>query len=359
MKNIFFLFSLAIFLVQCKDEPITPNSKYIYKQTFYTLEVPSNFPQPISAGTNALTTEKIALGRMLFYDPILSADSSLACAGCHDQKYAFSDDRKLSINLDGPTKRNSMPLFNLAFTNRFFWDGRKMSLEDAVQDALMGEQHYNYEILKARIAKDTNYQRMVYEAFGSEIKEEHPRMAIASFIRTMVSSKSPFDLGKREGNYEKYLGPSAKRGANIFSTETGDCFHCHGDIVSNNLFTDNDFHNNGLDTVADARDFKDYGHGKVTGAISDNGKFRTPSLRNIAYTAPFFHDGRALDIDAVMKHYNEEVLNSPTIDANMKKKDVKGVHLTAQETLDLQNFIITLTDTSFIKDTRFSNPFVK
>lgn len=351
-------FLIAVSLIgACKDsEPPFP---YIVDNTPYELPKPSNFPQPDIPTTNPLTKAKVKLGRALFYDPIISLDSSLACAKCHDPQYSFSDARALSINLSGPTKRNSMPLINLAYTNKFFWDGRKMSLEDAVLDALEGEQMYNFDVFAKRVSNIESYKKMFGEAFGTEPKTEQVRMAIASFIRTIVSYQSPFDRGKQQGDYTLYLGASAKRGATIFSTEQGDCFHCHGDIQANNLFTDNDFHNNGLDSIAngDVTLFKDYGHGKVTSVNGDYAKFRTPTIRNILFTAPFFHDGRTADVDGVFKHYNEEVLNSPTIDANMKKVSTAGLHLTNQQLLDLKNFVLSLTDSTILTNPEFQSPF--
>jgi cytochrome c peroxidase len=357
MKKILPIIFVLALLGGCADSE--PNFPYVLDTTPYELPKPSNFPQPDIPSTNLLTKAKVKLGRSLFYDPIISLDSSLTCGKCHDPKFSFSDPRKLSINLNGPTQRNSMPLINLAYTNKFFWDGRKMTLEDAVQDALEGEQNYNFDVVAKRVNQIESYKKMFGEAFGTAPKPEHVRMAIASFVRTIVSYQSPFDKGKQQGDYALYLGASAKRGATIFSTEKGDCFHCHGDIQANNLFTNNDFHNNGLDSVlnGDVNLFKDYGHGKITSIKGDYGKFKTPTVRNIIYTAPFFHDGRAADIDAAFKHYNEQVVNSPTIDANMKKAKTGGINLTSQEMLDLKNFVLSLTDTTIISNPEFQSPF--
>lgn len=351
-----FLFVLLVLANGCKDEP---TNTYVVDNTPYVLPQPSNFPQPDIPATNPLTKAKVRLGRMLFYDPIISKDSSLACAKCHDQKFSFSDPRALSINLNGPTKRNSMPLINLVYTNKFFWDGRKISLEDAVQDALEGEQNFDFAILEKRINNSATYKKMFGEAFGTGAKPEHIKMAIASFVRTIISANSPFDKGAQQGDYKMYLTPSAIRGANIYSTELGDCFHCHGDVVSNHLFTHNEFSNNGLDSVAGGNVdlFKDYGHGKVTNVKGDYAKFKIPTVRNIMYTAPFFHDGRTATIDGVFKHYNEEVLNSPTIDANMKKVGTMGLKLTNQDLFDLKNFVMSLTDSSVVSNPEFASPF--
>lgn len=350
-------FTLSLLTIGCKEEPV---SQYKIDTTPYVLAQPSNFPQPDIPKSNLLTIAKVKLGRSLFYDPIISKDSSLNCAKCHDQQFSFSDPRKLSINLNGPTKRNSMPLINLVYTNKFFWDGRKLTLEDAVQDALDGEQNFDFQVLLERVNKIPAYKKMFGEAFGTEPKAEHVRMAIASFVRTIISSNSPFDRGAQKGDYKMYLSASAIRGATSFSNKDGgDCFHCHGEIPSNLLFTNNDFHNNGLDSVLNGNVelFADHGHGKITNIKGDYAKFRTPTLRNLIYTAPFFHDGRTENIDKVMKHYNEEVIISPTIDVKMEKAHLGGIHLSNQELFDLKSFIMSLTDSSIITNPAFSSPF--
>jgi cytochrome c peroxidase len=357
MKNSIFFFIVIVIYTLTMCNKSCPS--YIYTQTLYSFPVISNFPPPIIPATNPITVEKVRLGRMLFYDPIISKDSSLACARCHVQAFNFADDRKLSINLDGPTKRNSMPLVNLAFTNKFFWDGRESTIEKATVDALNGEQHFDFTAFNNKIATHPTYQKLFFEAFGTAPQSGQVEMAIASFLRTIVSYNSAFDKGKREGEYTKYIGPSARRGAGIFSDERGDCFHCHGDIPANNLFLNNDFHNNGLDSVApnNYTGFLDLGHGKVSNIQSDNGKFKTPTVRNILFSAPFFHDGRAATVDAVLDQYNSKQKNSPTIDVNMKKVGSHGFNLDQQQIFDLKNFLLALTDSTVIKDTAYSNPF--
>jgi cytochrome c peroxidase len=359
MKSIasILLIGMLFVLSMCCDEDV--KSPYVYSQTPYVLPTISNFPLPISSPSNPITVEKVRLGRMLFYDPIISMDSSLACARCHLQALNFSDDRKLSINLDGPTKRNSMPLVNLAYTKNFFWDGRKSTVEDATLDALNGEQHFNFVAFNAKIANHTTYQKLFYEAFGTTPQDGQVEKAIASFLRTIVSYNSAFDKGAQEGDYSKYIGASAIRGADIFVSKEGDCFHCHGDVVSNNLFTDNNFHNNALDSIAsnDYNGFKDIGHGKITNILSDNGKFKSPSIRNILFSAPYFHDGRTATIDGVLGHYNSNQKQSPTVDVNLDKVAIHGQNLNQQQLYDLKSFLLSLTDSTVIKDTTYSNPF--
>jgi len=172
--------------------------------------------------------------------------------------------------------------------------------------------------------------------------------AIAQFERTLISSNSKFDkylLG------EATLTPEELNGFNVFMDETkGDCFHCHGDPY-NPLWTDNLYHNNGLDAT-----HTDIGRAAVTGDPSDVGLFKTPSLRNLIYTAPYMHDGRFETIDEVINHYSVGLVYSPTLDPLMKNINTGGVQLNPQDRLDLKAFLLTLTDESFVTNPKFSDP---
>ena len=172
--------------------------------------------------------------------------------------------------------------------------------------------------------------------------------AIAQFERTIISGNSKFDhylLG------ETTLSPQELEGFNIFMDENrGDCFHCHGS-ENNPLWTDNKFHNNGLDANP-----TDLGLGAATGDPNDNAKFRSPSLRNLAFTAPYMHDGRFATLDEVIDHYSEGLQNSSTIDPLMKKVDQGGVQLTAIDKANLKAFLLSLSDFSFINNPQFAHP---
>ena len=355
IKPYIFIFLLPMLIISCDDDSEDP---YINKPTPSALQIPQLFQDlildPVIPSNNPQTEEGIALGKKLFFDPILSDDNSLACAGCHRVTNAFTDDTRFSDGIDGLFgHRNSMPLFNLAwnYDNRFFWDGRDSGLENQafkpVTDPI--EMHTTWNAVTEKLQQHPEYPELFSAAFGSvTIDSVLVSKAIAQFERTLISANSKFDkhlLGTVT------LTPAEINGFNIFMDETkGDCFHCHGSD-NNPLWTDNKFHNNGLDAI-----ITDRGLGRVTGDPADNGKFRSPSLRNLAFTAPYMHDGRFETLDDVINHYSEGLKNSPTIDPLMKKVSQGGVQLTPQEKHDLKAFLLTLTDQDFIRNPDYLNP---
>lgn len=324
--------------------------------TLAPLEVPEIFQNlliaPIIPANNPQTVEGIALGKKLFFDPILSADFSQACASCHMPENSFTDINTFSTGIHGDLGiRNSMPLFNMAwnFDERFFWDGGAVSLEhqalQPVEDPL--EMDNTWETVVDRLKNHPEYPELFQAAFGNEsISKELAARAIAQFERTLVSANSKFDqhlLGTAT------LTMQEQNGLNVFmDEERGDCFHCHGN-PNNPLWTDNSFHNNALDTA-----FSDNGLGDITGDPADIGKFKTPSLRNLAYTAPYMHDGRFATLDEVIDHYSEGLQNSPTVDPLMKAVNQGGVQLTDQDKADLKAFLLSLSDPSFISNPDFT-----
>lgn len=330
---------------------------YINTPTPSPLQIPKLFQDlildPVIPSNNPQTEEGISLGKKLFFDPILSANNTLACASCHKTPNAFTDDTRFSDGIDGLFgNRNSMPLFNLAwnYDNKFFWDGRDFGLENQVFEPITNpiEMHSTWEAVTGKLQKHPEYPELFNAAFGTRtIDSVLVSKAIAQFERTLISANSKFDkflLGTAT------LTPEEANGFNIFMDESkGDCFHCHGSD-NNPLWTDNKFHNNGLDTT-----FSDLGLGNVTGDPADNGKFKTPSLRNLAFTAPYMHDGRFETIEDVINHYSEGLQNSETIDPLMKKVDQRGVQLSSQEKADLKAFLLSLSDPDFIKNPDFSN----
>lgn len=351
MRNDTFLFSFMVFfLLSCGKDDATG-----YSPTPIGLEIPTLFEEkiigPIIPIHNPQTLEGVTLGKKLFFDPILSSDSSISCAHCHAPSAAFSDNAIVSVGVNGATgNRNSMPLFNLAwnYDERFFWDGRIFSLEHQAQEPITNSLELNslWEDVIAKLNEDASYPELFQLAFPSEtINQETISKAIAQFERTLISANSKFDrylLGQEN------LTASELNGFNVFMDESrGDCFHCHGSD-QNPLWTDNQFHNNGLDAI-----FTDLGLAVFTGDPSDNAKFRTPSLRNLAFTAPYMHDGRFATLEQVINHYSEGLQDSPTIDPLMKKVAEGGVGLSAQDKADLKAFLLTLTDTSFTTNPSF------
>lgn len=356
MRALYFLVIVVIFslLASCGSE----DPKTTVKP--YALKVPSHFPPASIPADNPLTEAKVKLGRMLFYEKRISEDQQVACANCHKQELAFGSDKPLDKKVHGAmTTRNSSVLFNLAFTKEFFWDGRTKTLEATCKDAMEGEQKFNISFVKNNLMPEQRYKDAFNAAFNTiEPTNEMVEKALASFIRTMVSGSSRVDKGKVEGNPNKYLTTSEIEGRNIFETEEGDCFHCHGDIVGQPLMTDNLFHNNGLDSYMSAGLFRDPGLGFVTGVSGpDVGKFKTGALRNLSYSKPFMHDGRLASLDAVLAHYNSGVKNNFSIDPNMKKANQGGLQLTPDRIARLKAYLLAFDDPAFISDTSFSSPF--
>ena len=347
---------LLILCLSCSKDEVTGSDGYV--PTPATLNIPEVFQgrilPPVIPSNNPLTKEGIALGKRLFFDKKLSADNTQACASCHAPQKAFTDERQFSIGIDGiEGTRNSMPLFNLAwnYDDKFFWDGRELGLERQVFDPITNpiEMHNTLENVVEQLQLDASYPPLFERAFGtSTIDSVLVSKAIAQFERTLISGNSKFDhylLG------EANLTPQELEGFNIFMDENrGDCFHCHGS-ENNPLWTDNKFHNNGLDANP-----TDLGLGAATGDPNDNAKFRSPSLRNLAFTAPYMHDGRFSTLDEVIDHYSEGLQNSPTIDPLMKKVDQGGVQLSAVEKANLKAFLLSLSDFSFINNPEFAHP---
>ncbi len=327
----------------------------VYTPKPTTLKVPELFQQkiiaPVIPSNNPLTEEGIALGKKLFFDKILSKNNTQSCATCHDPKRAFTDETRFSDGVDGNLgTRNSMPLFNLAwnFDERFAWDGKELSLERQALEPVRNpiEMHSKWTDVAQRIQNHAEYPTLFKQAFGNvKIDSTLITKALAQFERTLISGDSKFDqflLGKAQ------LTPEEKNGFDVFMDETrGDCFHCHGSN-NNPLWTDNKFHNNGLNAT-----FTDLGLGKVTGDPNDNGKFRTPSLRNLKFTAPYMHDGRFATIEEVIEHYSTGLKASPTIDPLMKKVNQGGVNISNKDKADLKAFLLTLTDNNFVNNPDF------
>lgn len=347
---------LVLFLFSC-------NSKQESEFTGYTpvnveLNIPPLFTEkllkPIIPSNNPLTEEGILLGKRLFFDPILSSDNTISCASCHAPENAFSDNQTLSSGVNNSLgNRNAMPLFNLAwnFDDRFAWDGKELGLERQVFEPVRNpnEMNSNWSSVIQKLNNHPEYPELFKKAFGnSPIDSVLVAKAIAQFERTLISGNSKFD---RYLKNEITLTPEEENGFNVFMDENkGDCFHCHGSN-NNPLWTDNKFHNNGLDAT-----FSDLGLGAVSGDANDNGKFKTPSLRNLQFTAPYMHDGRFATLDEVINHYSEGLKNSATIDPLMKKVDQGGVQLSEQDKADLKAFLLTLSDTEFTNNPVFQHP---
>jgi cytochrome c peroxidase len=349
LRNLWVFLGFLLFLGCSKDNP--PESPgETYNPTPYELIIPQGFPDMEIPPDNPLTVEGVELGRKLFYDPILSADNTQSCASCHSPAFSFTDNgKRFSVGINGiEGTRNSMPVINAGWMNDFFWDGRKISLEEQALEPVPNpiEMHQSWPDAMSKLNVHPDYPDLFFKAFGTRnIDSTLVTKAIAQFERTMISSNSKWDRYLRG---EAQLSLAENKGFEIFFTERGDCFHCHTTI----LFTDNLFHNNGLDS-----EFTDKGLFEVTGNENDIGKFKTPTLRNLEFTAPYMHDGRFATLEEVVNFYSHEVQWSPTVDPLMKKVEQGGVQLTEEEKQYLVAFLKTLTDTSFVNNPDYADPF--
>ena len=333
--------------------PVNP-TPYPFRKLVFFPPMPENKANPVSV-------EGALLGRYLFYDAILSEDNLLSCSSCHKQEFAFSDSpHALSKGKNGILmKRNTSPLFNLAWYPTFFWDGRAGSIEDQIFHPLQAkeEMNSNWKITLSKIKASQLYPPLFQKAFpGKPIDSSTVTLAIAQFLRTLISNQSKYD-GIVSGT--SHLSQEEVDGFVLLNDQTkGDCLHCHS-TDGNALGTTLGFSNNGLDSVSKVADFLDKGRGAITGKVTDYGKFKIPSLRNIALTAPYMHDGRFKTLEEVLDFYSEGVKSSPTIDSKMEFVHRGGANLTKEEKQKIIAFLQTLTDSAFITNPEFSNPFEK
>jgi len=353
-KRLFLSLGISILLFGCKKDQIVQIPAQ--STTPVAFPQPSNFPKPSLPADNPLTKEGISLGRHLFFEKRLSGDNSQSCGSCHFQENNFADPRQFSVGIDGSIgDRNAMILSNLAWQSFFFWDGREQSMEiqalKPVENPI--EMKANWPDVIEKLEADPFYQKLFEKAFGpNAITKENAAKAISQFERTMVSSESKYDKWKR-GDYQ--FTQLEEDGYIIFNNEVGDCFHCHGDLNTGNIFGaygDLQFSNNGLDSVLKPNT----GYEVVTLDSNDRAKFKIPSLRNIEYSFPYMHDGRFSTLQEVIEHYNMGGHITYTIDPNMKAAGV-GKNWSQQQKNALLAFLKTLSDEAFLTDTTFSNPW--
>ncbi len=309
--------------------------------------LPERFPAARFPPDNPLTAEGVALGARLFADPILSADNSISCASCHQRGRAFTDGERFSTGIGGARgDRNAMPLANLLWSDEFFWDGRAASLREQVLVPIQDPREMGSELggVVVELIEAEGYPEAFEAAFGSRaVTPDRIGLALEQFLLTLVSADSRFDRAMR-GEVE--LTVQERRGFELFVTEHdpalglrgADCFHCHG----GSLFTANGYFDNGL-----GHDPADPGRFRVTGEESDRGKFKAPSLRNIALTAPYMHDGRFATLEEVVEHYDAGVVRTPNLDPNIAKHPPEGLGLSDEDKAALVAFLETLSDTAF------------
>ena len=314
----------------------------------YPLSISARFPKVQLPPDNFPTIDGVALGERLFHETNLSKTNKQSCASCHDSSAAFADPgKRFSTGAEGQIGfRNAMPLFNLLWEKEFFWDGRVSGLRNQVLKPVQDPHEMN-ETLERVIGKlnsKKGYAERFEKTFGDpKITAERISLALEQYLHSLISQDSKFD---RAALNQTTLTPSEARGLQLFVTESdpkrglkgADCFHCHGGM----LFTDHEFHNNGLKLAT-----HDIGRMTVTRSPADKGKFKTPSLRNIALTAPYMHDGRFETLQEVVEHYDHGVVHTDTLDPNLAKHPTQGLGLTSEDKADLVAFLRTLTDPKY------------
>lgn len=337
---VFFIVTGAVLVQACKksgndSSPAKP----------INFDVPAGWPSPhYNFSGNPLTQEGFELGRKLFYDGRLSKDGNFPCASCHQQFAAFSTfDHPLSHGFDNQfTLRNAPGLFNIAWQPQTHWDGGITNLEVQPLAPITAPNEMAEDInnILEKLRNDGSYPSLFKAAFGDAgVTSQRMLWALTQFVGSMISSDSKYDRVKKgAANFT----PDEQVGYALFQNK---CTSCH----SEPLFTDNSFRNTGI--LVDPT-IKDYGRMMITRQAADSLKFKVPSLRNVAITAPYGHDGRFLSITQVLEHYNSGVQNSATTDPLVRNR----IPLTLNDKFYLLAFLRTLTDSTFINNTRFSQP---
>ncbi len=334
-RNIILIFIFAFLWSSCKRDALLIEDAY-------QLKIPVGFDAPLIPDDNPLTAEKIYLGKKLFFDPALSVDSTISCGSCHKQEYAFGDNLAISNGVNQAAGfRNAPSLANIAWSPVMLKDGGNPNLEMQVYVPLEThfEMDFNMVLLVERLSQSPEYVELFYDVFGKPIDPFGITRALSAFERTLISGNSKYDQYVYQRNYSA-LNQSEIKGMDLFFSPELNCASCH----SGYLFTDNTFQNNGY--------FSDYsadsGRARITWLHDDVGKFRVPSLRNIALTAPYMHDGSVADLDALIEQYE----NGGSGHENQSDK-IRSFTLTENEKTDLINFLHALTDATFISDPSF------
>lgn len=349
----------------------------------YRWAIPEWLPPPLVPADNPMTAEKVELGRHLFYDSRLSLDGRTACASCHEQARAFTDGRARAVGaFSTPGHRNAMALANVGYSPALTWANphlRRLEFQallplfgqEPMEMGLAGEERAVFEKLAADPVYAELFARVFPERDGA-IDLYTVTRALAAFERTLVSVDSPYDRFKYGGQADA-ISAAAKRGEELFFSHRLECYHCHAGFnftdtfaTSKSAFEEIAFHNTGLYNLDAAGSYPAFGEGvaQFSGKPEQTGAFRTQSLRNVAVTAPYFHDGSAATLDDVIDHYaaGGRTLDLPSgksVGADNPFKDslVGGFALTASERADLVAFLESLTDETFLANPAYSDPW--
>lgn len=329
-------------------------------------ETPKHFPQPVYPfDKNPITQAGFDLGKRLFYDGVLSRDSTIACGECHRQYFVFTHHlHDLSHGIDGRVGlRNASAIQNLAWQNNFMWDGRITDLDKLPEFPIQhpDEMDDSIDNVLQKLRKSKTYPTQFKDAFGSEeITSERILKALSQFMLSLVSANSRYDkyLKQETGGT---LTADELAGMKLF--EDKGCKSCHAGI----LFTDQSYRNNGLpkferskvvytNGVPSIKIVWDEGRYEITKQETDRFKFKVPSLRNVAESLPYMHDGRFKTLTEVLNYYDAGVQDTPNLDPILKQNGRLGIPLSVDEKRKIIAFLNTLTDTDFLKDKRFAEP---
>ncbi|MDY0780519.1 cytochrome-c peroxidase [Tenacibaculum sp. IB213877] len=343
MRNTAFFIGVLLLLIGCNSK------KDVYTNMPLAFEKPSNFPEiQYNLEKNIITEKGFELGKKLFFDGKLSSDGVVSCSFCHQQQFAFTHHgHQFSHGVDNKQGfRNSQPIQNMAFQKEFAWDGATFHLDlfpiiPITNPDEMGETVGN---VLEKLQEDIDYQNLYALAFeDGKINTENTFKALSQFMLMMVSANSKYDKYVRNEN-DVTFSVQEKEGLEIFKNK---CSVCH----TTDLFTDDAFRNNGLPVNVEINDL---GRMRVTLIEEDKYKFKVPSLRNVALTAPYMHDGRFGSLESVLNFYSNGVQETENLDPILKNSDGStGINLTSEEKQSLIAFLKTLTDEEFINDERF------
>jgi cytochrome c peroxidase len=377
-------FVLSIFLatglskVLAQDTSVTSTTTLT---TEYNWNLPTWTPKPVVPQDNPMTAEKVELGRHLFYEPRLSITGEYSCASCHQQSLAFSDGKPVAIGSTNESHpRNAMGLANVAYSPVLTWANPVLtSLENQALIPIFGEHPVEMGMVGKEqqmiqwLKRDPWYQKMFAQAFDDPqpVNISNLTKAIASFQRSILSFKSPYDRYRYQGETNA-ISAAAKRGEKLFNSERTECFHCHHGINfsdsiqhENLAFTEIAFHNTGLYNIDGKGSYppQNIGVKEITQAAKDMGRFKVPSLRNIALTAPYMHDGSVATLQEAIAHYQaggrtitEGAWAGSGRDNPHKSAFIKGFEISPSEIDDLIAFLQSLTDEELTTNPAYSDP---
>ena len=336
MKWLYFSLVL-VFVFSCQKEEI---NQPLYFPSL--MEIPDGFPEIDFPEDNTFSKARWELGKKLFFDPVMSLDSSVSCASCHEPNLAFSDDVTFSLGVEQRIGvRNAPTLANVAYHPYFTREGGVPTLEMQVLVPIQEHVEFDFNIilLAERLNADSTYIKMADQAYGRTPDAFVITRALACFERSLLSGNSPFDQYSTQ-NKLNALTDAQKRGMDLFFSDRANCSKCHSSFDFSNYA----FENNGL-----YESYDDEGRFRLTGIENDRALFKVPSLRNVELTAPYMHDGSFATLEEVVDHYNIGGGNHPH-----KSHLIKPLDLTKAEKEDLIQFLKSLTDESFINNPLFT-----